>query len=190
MKVDDKDGESKTIPLLKVYRVFNAAQCKGLSLGAIAPTPTVEPISAAQAIVDGMPNPPRIDHDGGDRAYYVPTMDSIHMPAVNDFHGAGEYHATLFHELSHSTGHATLLNRHGLETGIAPFGSAVYSKEELAAEFGAAFLCATAGIDNTLDNSASYINGWSKALQADKRLVITAASQGQKAADYIIVGGE
>ena len=188
MKVDDKDGESKTIPLLKVYRVFNAAQCKGLSLGAIAPTPTVEPISAAQAIVDGMSNPPSIDHDGGNRAYYVPTMDSIHMPAINTFHGAGEYHATIFHELSHSTGHKSRLDRDSLETP-APFGSPIYSREELVAEFGAAFLCAQAGIDNTIGNSASYINGWSKALKADRRLVITAASQGQRAADCV-TGGE
>ena len=151
------------------------------------PPPAVEPISAAQAIVDGMPNPPSITNDGGNRAYYVPTMDSIHMPAVNDFHGAGEYHATLFHELSHSTGHATRLNRDSLETP-APFGSEIYSREELVAAFGAAFLCATAGIDNTVDNSASYIAGWSKALKADHRLVITAASQGQKAADYIVGG--
>ena len=188
LKVDDKDGESKTIPLLKVYRVFNAAQCKGLSLGAIAPTPTVEPISAAQAIVDGMSNPPSIDHDGGNRAYYVPTMDSIHMPAINTFHGAGEYHATLFHELSHSTGHKSRLDRDSLETP-APFGSEIYSREELVAEFGAAFLCAQSGINNTLGNSASYINGWSKALRADKRLVIQAASQGQRAADCV-TGGE
>ncbi len=72
-----------------------------------------------------------------------------------------------------------------METGIAPFGSAVYSKEELAAEFGASFLCALAGIDNTLENSAAYINGWSNSLRSDNRLVITASSQGQKAADFI-----
>ena len=187
---DEHDEEStRTIPLLRVYNVFNVAQCDNLTLSGIPDTPTVEPIAAATAIVDGMPNPPSINHDGGNRAFYRPSNDSIHMPAVNDFHGAGEYHATLFHELSHSTGHATRLDRHDLETGIAPFGSEVYSREELVAEFGAAFLCATAGIDNTLDNSASYINGWSKALRADKRLVITAASQGQNAADFII-GGE
>ena len=105
------------------------------------------------------------------------------------FNSAEEYYATKFHELTHSTGHESRLNRHGLETGIAAFGSAVYSKEELAAEFGSAFLCAQAGITNTIDNSASYIAGWSKAIKADNRLVITAASQGQKAADYIM-GGE
>ncbi len=135
-----------------------------------------------------MANPPRIAHDGGDRAFYQPSTDSVHMPAVHSFEGAEEYHSTLFHELSHSTGHESRLNRHGMETGIAAFGSAVYSKEELAAEFGAAFLCAHAGIQGTLDNSAAYIAGWAKALKADSRLVVTAASQGQKAADYILGG--
>lgn len=180
---DGKTEEStKTIPMLRYFNVFNVDQCDGLNLEPLQAN-DVEPIAAAQSIVDGMPSPPSISRDGGDRAYYVPSADSIHMPAVNNFNGAGEYHSTLFHELAHSTGHATRLDRESLETP-APFGSPIYSKEELVAEFGAAFLCAQAGIDNTLDNSASYIAGWSKALRADKRLVITAASQGQKAADY------
>ena len=140
----------------------------------------------ATAIITNMPNPPSIDHDGGDRAFYRPSADSIHMPAVDSFEGAEEYHSTLFHELSHSTGHESRLNRHGMETGIAAFGSAVYSKEELAAEFGSAFLGAHAGIQGTLDNGAAYIAGRSRALRADNRMVITAASQGQRAADYII----
>ena len=126
---------------------------------------------AAQAIVTEMPNPPRINHDGGDRAYYVPTSDSIHIPTVTAFNGAGEYHSTLLHELPHSSGHATRLNRGSLETPV-PLGSEVYSREELVAEFGAAFLCVQASIDNTLDNSAAYIAGWSKALRPDKQLVI------------------
>ena len=109
------------------------------------------------------------------------------MPAMAAFHGAEECYSTAFHELSHSTGHATRLNRDSLETP-APFGSEVYSREELVAEFGAAFLCAHAGIDGTVDNSAAYIAGWSRALRNDKRLVVTAASQGQRAADFIIEG--
>ena len=149
------------------------------------PVNNIQPVAAAQAMVAGMPNPPRIAHDGGNRAYYVPRTDSVHMPPVGAFDGAEEYHSTLFHELAHSTGHTKRLNRDCLDTP-APFGSAVYSREELVAEFGAAFLCAQAGIDNALANSAAYIAGWSKALRSDKRLVVTVASQGQKAADYII----
>lgn len=104
---------------------------------------------------------------------------------METFNGPGEYHSTLFHEMAHSTGHPNRLNRKSLETP-APFGSPIYSREELVAEFGAAFLCAQAGINNTLENSAAYISGWRRALRADNRLVISAASQGQKAADYIL----
>lgn len=178
------DEEStRTIPLLRYFNLFNVAQCEGLNLEPVHGR-TVEPLAAATAIIDGMPNPPRIAHDGGDRAYYVPSRDSIHMPPIATFNGAGEYHSTLFHELAHSTGHKRRLDRDSLETP-APFGSPIYSREELVAEFGAAFLCAQAGIDGTMDNSAAYIAGWGKALRADKRLVVTAASKGQRAADYI-----
>jgi len=180
----EHDEEStRTIPLLRYYNVFNVQQCDGLSLEPIKAN-HVEPLAAAQAIVDSMPNPPSIAHDGGNRAYYVPSTDTVHMPAMATFHGAEGYYSTAFHELSHSTGHQSRLDRNTLATP-APFGSLIYSREELVAEFGAAFLCSHAGIDNTLDNSAAYIAGWSRALRSDKRLVITAASQGQKAADYI-----
>jgi antirestriction protein ArdC len=186
---DERDNEStRTVPLLRYYNVFNVAQCEGLNLPPV-PTNPVEPLATAQAIVANMPNPPKIAHNGGDRAYYVPRTDSVHMPALAAFHGAGEYHATLFHELSHSTGHKSRLDRGTLETP-APFGSEVYSKEELVAEFGAAFLCAEAGIDSTLDNSAAYIKGWMAKLQQDPKLVITAASKGQKAADYLLDRGQ
>jgi antirestriction protein ArdC len=186
---DERDGEevTRTIPLLRYFNLFNVAQCDGLNLAPV-PANHIEPIEAAMAIVDGMPNPPRITHDGGDRAYYVPATDSIHLPAMSAFDGAGEFYSTAFHELTHSTGHKSRLNRESLDTP-APFGSPIYSREELVAEFGAAFLSAQAGIDNTIENSAAYIDGWSRALRADKRLVITAASQGQKAADYVL-GGE
>ena len=88
--------------------------------------------------------------------------------------------------MTHSTGHKTRLDRHDLEAGVSHFGSENYSKEELIAEFGGAFLCAHAGINNTLDNSAAYIAGWIKALTGDNKLAITAASAAQKAADYVL----
>ncbi len=73
-----------------------------------------------------------------------------------------------------------------METGIAPFGSVTYSKEELAAEFTACFLCHLSGITNTTDNSAAYIKGWASKLRSDRKLVLQGASQGQKAADFIL----
>ena len=77
------------------------------------------------------------------------------------FHSAGEYHSTLFLELSHITSHVSRLNRDSLKTS-APFGSEAYSREELVAEFGAVFLRVQAEIDGTVDNNAAYIAGWSR----------------------------
>jgi antirestriction protein ArdC len=148
-------------------------------------TKQIDVIAQAEAIIAAMPNPPSISQDGGDRAYYKPMSDSIHLPARDNFDSAGEYYATVFHELSHSTGHQSRLNRPTL-TDVVPFGSEIYSREKLVVEFGAAFLCGQAGIETTINNSASYINGWLKKLRSDPKLAIIAASQGQKAADYIM----
>jgi antirestriction protein ArdC len=133
-----------------------------------------------------MPNIPTITHDGGYRAFYVPATDSVHMPAKGSFHSSGDYYVTLLHEMSHSTGHSSRLNRHGLETGIAPFGSETYSKEELVAEISAAFLAAECGIKFDLPNSAAYVASWLRVLSNDRKMVIVAAGQAQRAADFIL----
>jgi antirestriction protein ArdC len=104
------------------------------------------------------------------------------MPPREAFAAAERYYSTLYHELAHATGHASRLNRPGIQN-IQPFGTPEYSREELVAEMTAAFLCTAAGIENaTLDDSASYLNGWMDALGNDPRLVVIAASQAQKAA--------
>lgn len=70
---------------------------------------------------------------------------------------------------------------------MAPFGSTVYSREELVAELSAAFLCAEAGISNAvIHNQAAYVAGWLARLRDDRRLIVQAAAQAQKAADYIL----
>ena len=186
LKADQDDEETTRIPLFRYYHVFNVEQCDNLVLPPLPEHKTVDPITEAESIVAGMPNPPSIDHDGGNRAFYRPSNDSVHLPARNTFETPGEYYSTAFHELTHSTGHKSRLDRHDLEAGVSHFGSANYSKEELIAEFGSAFLCAHAGIDNTLDNSAAYIAGWLKALKGNNKLAITAASAAQKAADYVL----
>jgi antirestriction protein ArdC len=106
------------------------------------------------------------------------------MPARGRFVDAPHYYSTLFHELIHSTGHESRLNR----TFGDRFGDELYSKEELVAEMGAAFLCAMAGIANehTDRNAIAYIQNWIARLEADNRLVIHAAANAQRAADCIL----
>jgi antirestriction protein ArdC len=183
---ETESGEitEKTIPFLRYYLCWNVEQCEGLDLPELE-TRKVDIIAEAEAIIANMPNPPRIGHDGGSRAFYRPQLDSIHLPQRNSFDSAGEYYSTMFHELTHSTGHQSRLDRKTLNE-VVPFGSETYSREELVAEFGAALLCAHAGVENTIDNSAAYINGWLKALRNDPKLAIIAASQGRKAAGHIL----
>ena len=174
--------------LLRYYTVFNVEQCDDLDIEPFN-VPDLEgnkfsPILEAERIIREMPDQPTIAH-GGNSAFYVPAKDSIHMPLKETFDSPEEYYSTLFHELSHSTGHKKRLNRHELETGIAPFGSATYSKEELVAEFSATFLCHDSGITNTIDNSEAYITGWAEKIKKDKKLVVVSASQGQKASEWI-----
>ena len=108
------------------------------------------------------------------------------MPVRERFEREEEYYSTLFHELVHATGHETRLNRATL-TEKAGFGSTPYCKEELIAEMGAAFLCGQAEIvERTIDNSAAYLQGWLEQLRSDKTLIVQAAAQAQKAADFIL----
>lgn len=124
--------------------------------------------------------------EGGDRAYYRPVTDSITVPAASQYTNGAEYLSTLFHEIVHSTGPESRLNRYQ-STDPIRFGSEVYAKEELIAEIGAAFLCGAYRIDqSTIENSAAYIGGWLKALKDDRQMVITAASAAEKAFSYII----
>src|SRR5207248_10783292 len=97
------------------------------------------------------------------------------------------FYSTIFHELIHSTGHVSRLNRKGINKSGEGFGSLTYSEEELVAEVGASFLNAKAGIvGQTIENSTSYSSHWLAALKNEKRMIILAAGQAQKAADYIL----
>jgi antirestriction protein ArdC len=100
---------------------------------------------------------------------------------MNQFRSVEGYYSTLYHELIHSTGHEKRLKR--IERAL--FGTSPYAKEELVAEMGAAMLCGLAGIDNQ-DQSAAYVDGWLSALRNDRKLVVQAAAQAQKAADLIL----
>lgn len=145
-----------------------------------------QPVEAlAKAIVANMPQCPVIKH-GLRKAFYTPHDDIISLPVEKDFESSTAYYATLFHELIHSTGHPSRLNRSSL-TEKEGYGSDPYCKEELIAEIGAAFLCGHVGIlDRTIDNTAAYIQGWLKKLQADNTLVVKAAAQAEKAVNFIL----
>ena len=186
--IEDKEsGEPQKIPLLRLYHVFNVAQCEGLkSMPAPAAVPLA--ITSAAEIVAKMPQPPAIKH-GMTRAYYSPSDDTVGMPERNRFETEDAYHATLFHELVHATGHESRLKRASIMERNG-FGTMPYCKEELVAELGSAFLCGYAEIiDRTIDNSAAYIEGWLDSLKDDPTLIVYAAAQAHKAADFILGNG-
>ena len=142
--------------------------------------------TGAEAIIEGMPNRPAILHNGGDRAFYRPSTDTISLPHRSAFAEEEEYYSTTFHELAHSTGHKDRVGRVGIEN-IDHFGSGQYGREELVAEMTAAFLGAHAGISPAvIANSAAYLGNWVKAIKEDTKMVVWAAGKAQAAADYIL----
>ena len=190
---DKKTGEPVNVPVMRHYTLFNAMQCEGLELPNAPETEAepeaeetpFEPIVEAMAIVNGYQGAPHIEHRSG-RAFYRPSQDLVSLPEPKEFVDRESYYTTLFHELAHSTGHSKRLDR-GMNTKSAQFGSVPYSKEELVAEMGAAFLAAASGISPpTIEQSAAYIESWRKKLKGDKKLVVQAAGAGQKAADWIL----
>jgi len=170
------------------YTVFHVEQCDGLTFPQLEPAPTndVDEDETCEAIVNGWENRPclHLTSETEQRAYYRPSTDSVHMPARSRFVDTPHYYSTLFHELVHSTGHESRLNR----PFHARFGDALYTKEELLAEMGAAFLCAFAGIANehTDRNTTAYLQNWIAKLEQDNRLLVHAAASAQKAVDSIL----
>ena len=185
----DQDGKKldtkKKIPFLRYYRVFNVEQCEGLE-GKIPEIPTrvFNPIEEGDAIIKNMPNAPKIEH-GESRAFYRPSTDMVNMPKHELFEGDEEYYSVIFHELSHSTGHTSRLNRKEVMDHNS-FGNHSYSREELVAEMAAVFLCNMIGCKTTFDNSLAYLKNWLTALKDDTKMLVVAAGRAQKAADYIL----
>jgi antirestriction protein ArdC len=177
----DGETENRTSAFLRYYTVFNLEQTEGLK--ALLALPPARPIESAETIISGMPNPPA--YQQGFLACYSPSSDTVTMPSPNAFSSRAEYYSTMFHELTHATGHAKRLGREGFDRP-QEFGSESYSREELVAEMGSAMLCGVAGIEQaTMANSAAYLKSWITRLKSDSRLVISAASAAQKAAEYI-----
>ena len=188
---DDETQEPKLkyIPVLKYFNVFHISQCEGLTEE--ARQPAIEQPTSAEAekvIADYLSREMlTMEHRAGDEAYYSPSRDCVVVPLREQFTEIAEYYSTAFHELAHSTGHSTRLNR---LAATAHFGNEIYSKEELVAEIGAAALMNYTGTetDRAFKNSAAYIQSWLSALKNDKRLIVSASGAAAKAVDYIIAG--
>ena len=185
------ESEVTRIPMIRYYNVYNGADIENidfkldeLQIGRAVPDSATEN-RAAQLIVENYPNPPAIKNEGN-QAYYNPASDYIKLPKQEQFDTVNDYYRTLFHELTHSTGHNKRLNR-GIHLMLEKDD---YAKEELVAEFGAVFLSAWAGImwyNNK--NHAAYLKGWNSAIkeaQNDNKFLMRAASLAQQATDYIL----
>lgn len=186
----EEDGEEKAvvrvIPMLRYYNVFNIKDCEGIKphLPEDAEDNEAESDEAADAVISDYLSRENIPlHFGGNAAYYAPTEDAITLPRKEAFSQTAEYYSTAFHEIVHSTGHNTRLNRQILNQ----FGSKEYAREELVAEMGAAYSLGRLGIDtqSSLTNSTAYIQSWKKRIEEDKYLFVSTAGKAEKACDYI-----
>ena len=195
LKIEDEDTrEEKEVPFLRYFNVFHVDQCEGIFPRFRASEPQIiTPAQANDAAEDVIRD---YLHRSGvhlvsresSEAFYRPSTDTVVLPLRTQFADTAEYYSTAFHELTHSTGHPTRLNR---ITETARFGSAPYSKEELCAELGASFLVNHLGLEtpSSFRNNAAYIDHWLHVLKEDKRLLVTAAGQADKAV-HLILGEE
>lgn len=188
IEAEDGQDDPQTLIFARHSTVFNAAQVEGYDGAARveAPSPAlIENIGSADRLVQE--SAADIRH-GGDQAYYVPAQDYIMMPARSMFKdtttstATENYYSTLFHELTHWTGAKHRLDR----LNTAKFGGKDYAFEELVAELGAAMCCASTGVTSSpREDHARYIQNWLHALKSDKRFIFSAASQAQKAVDFL-----
>ena len=187
---DEETGEKKEVPFLRYFNVFHIDQCEGIAAKHTTETAFpdgAEPLEAAQDIIydylsrEGV----KLSHEEGDRAFYRPATDEVVLPIRKQFVSTAEYYSTVFHELTHSTGHPSRLNRLNRPSF---FGTEDYSKEELVAEIGAATLINHVGLETTTSfrNNTAYIQNWLAVLKDDKRFIVSAAGKAEKAVKLIL----
>lgn len=190
-KKDEFGNETdECYPLISWSTVFKVSQCDGIEqkfhtdagvLYEFDQNKTAEEVANDYVTREGI----ELSHVHGDRAYYSPANDSVTVPMREQFKDTAEYYSTLFHELTHSTGHPKRLNR---ITKVAAHRDDDYSTEELVAEIGSASILATLGIESkqSFRNSAAYVQNWLKALKNDKKMIVIASSRAEKAIKMIL----
>ena len=188
-KKENDEIEVKIYPILRYYRVFHISQVNGIEPQEdtnINVNSDSEDFCEAEQAVERYLKNAAINYkvSGKSKACYSPLTDTIEVPEYKQFVNMNEYYSTFFHEIIHSTGHETRLNR-DMKNG---FGSEKYAKEELVAELGSIFLNNHYHVEtsDTFTNSSAYIQSWLKALKDDKKLIVTASTQAEKAAHYVL----
>lgn len=180
---ESEESKKYNYPLIKYYNVFNIEQTEWLDLVPIEKENNLNSYNKASWIIKNYLNKPKIVT--WNKACYNPMEDLITIPDKKKFNSTDDYYSTLFHELIHSTWNTKRLNR--FWDKVYKYWSNEYSFEELIAEIGAMFLSHEVWIiKNTKDNSIAYINWWLEYLSKNKKLIIYASSQSQKALDYIL----
>ena len=185
-RISPETGRTETVtvslsrPVALAFTVFNAEQIEGMP-----PPPAVEKEMAwpsdvlTSHIVECLGA--RVCFDGGDRAFYRRSDDTIHLPVRSAFDGEAGYNSTLLHELVHWTGHEGRL-----AAGFGVFGSEEYAFEELRAEIGSYYLNVTLGLSNDLKNHASYVDSWLGLLRKDKHVLPRALRLAGQAEEYVL----
>ncbi len=185
---DNGEKEIHKIPLLRYYNVFHISQVDGVE--PLEETfNKIEPVESADKVIIDYVAREHIDFQEmkSNKAFYSPVSDKIVVPLKEQYQNINEYYSTAFHELTHSTGHSTRLDR--LEDRkVAAFGSETYSKEELVAEIGSTAILNILNIETpqTFKNSAAYIQNWLQVLKNDNRFIISAAAKAEKAVNFIL----
>lgn len=190
-KAQKEESRATSLYTINYYTVFAQEDIEGIEFPVHGKRrENAKPIETAQRIIDNMPQRPEIIHHKIGRAFYSPSDDHIKVPEIGYFKQDQEYYSTLFHELIHSTGHKSRLDRFTVNKADAE-GKDDYAYEELIAEMGASYLNAEAGtLYFTLKNSASYLKGWQKDLEdimkSDNKFFLKASAKAAQAADFIL----
>lgn len=187
--VENENGEEKekVIPLFRYYEVINEIYIENFNK---LPGYENEFINendediTAEEFINKYSQICHLEYKDVDRAYYSPSKDYILVPPKTCYKDLSKYYSTVFHEIIHSTGHESRLNR--LEPSF--FGDHSYSKEELVAEIGASMLLCLFNLENndTINNSNNYLLGWLSKIEKDPTLIVYAAQRSQKACDYLL----
>ncbi len=180
------------IPMLRYYNVFHIDDCEGIEPKYTAERlpATASTVERAEEIIADYSERAKltVEHSKQNRAFYSPRRHLVSLPLMEQFEDTAGYYDTAFHELTHSTGHKSLLNRFSESDGAAAFGSESYSKEELIAEIGACGILHELGLETakSFRNNAAYIQSWLSALKNDKRMIVSAAGRAEKAIRLIL----